>query len=206
MKKLRLNMNGKQIKAVLIDIDQLEKWKKEIYSEVFEAVKSDLQKGVLTDEQLSERKISQILKRDRAIQNTQFILKKYRKIKQECEKEILDRYQRTENYKESWSWFDSLMKNKDPDEFINELRNSSDKTADIIYSMDSIFDEYWRYCQKGDEAHQRRYDVVFSLYIAKEPLTMQSLAEAYKVSRVTIYNDKNKAVEELAERIFTAKI
>ena len=32
------------------------------------------------------------------------------------------------------------------------------------------------------------------------------LAEAYKVSRVTIYNDKNKAVEELAERIFTTKI
>ena len=46
----------------------------------------------------------------------------------------------------------------------------------------------------------------FSLYIADEPLTMQSLAEAYKVSRVTIYNDKNKAVEELAERIFTTKI
>lgn len=165
-----------------------------------------MKKGLVADEQLSEKKISDILKRDRAIQNTQFILKGYRKIKQGCEKAILDRYQRAENYKESWKWFDSLMRNKDPDEFINELKSSSDRTADIIHTIDLIFDEYWQYCQRGDATNQRRYDVVFSLYIADELLTMQSLAEAYKVSRVTIYNDKNKAVEELAERIFTTKI
>lgn len=206
MKKLRLKINGEQVKAVLIETDQLQQWKNEISAEVLEAVKSDLKKGLVADERLSEKKISDILKRERAIQNTQFILKAYRKIKQGCEKAILDRYQRVENYKESWKWFDSLMRNKDPDEFINELRNSSDRTADIIQTIDLIFDEYWQYCQRGDATNQRRYDVVFSLYIADEPLTMQSLAEAYKVSRVTIYNDKNKAVEELAERIFTTKI
>lgn len=206
VKKLRLKINGEQVKAVLIETDQLQQWKNEISAEVLEAVKSDLKKGLVADEQLSEKKISDILKRDRAIQNTQFILKGYRKIKQGCEKAILDRYQRAENYKESWKWFDSLMRNKDPDEFINELKSSSDRTADIIHTIDLIFDEYWQYCQRGDATNQRRYDVVFSLYIADEPLTMQSLAEAYKVSRVTIYNDKNKAVEELAERIFTTKI
>lgn len=138
MKKLRLKINGEQVKAVLIETDQLQQWKNEISAEVLEAVKSDLKKGLVADEQLSEKKISDILKRERAIQNTQFILKGYRKIKQGCEKAILDRYQRAENYKESWKWFDSLMRNKDPDEFINELKSSSDRTADIIHTIDLI--------------------------------------------------------------------
>ena len=89
MKKLRLKINGEQVKAVLIETDQLQRWKNEISAEVLEAVKSDLKKGLVADEQLSEKKISDILKRERAIQNTQFILKAYRKIKQGCEKAIL---------------------------------------------------------------------------------------------------------------------
>lgn len=46
MKKLRLKINGEQVKAVLIETDQLQQWKNEISAEVLEAVKSDLKKGL----------------------------------------------------------------------------------------------------------------------------------------------------------------
>ena len=42
MKKLRLKRNGEQVKAVLIETEQLQQWKNEISAEVLEAVKSDL--------------------------------------------------------------------------------------------------------------------------------------------------------------------
>ena len=52
------------------------------------------------------------------------------------------------------------------------------------------------------EMGKRMYDVIRSMYFLKKPKSVKELAEKWDVSKVTINNDKNRAIEILSTNTF----
>ena len=57
-------------------------------------------------------------------------------------------------------------------------------------------------CSLKGEMGKRMYDVIRSMYFLKKPKSVKELAEKWGVTKMTISNDKNRAIEILSTNTF----
>jgi response regulator of citrate/malate metabolism len=67
-----------------------------------------------------------------------------------------------------------------------------------------MFGLYEAYCDKAQNAEleRRRYNVVWDLYMAEQPMTTKEVANKMNISKETVYLDQNIALERLTALIF----
>jgi hypothetical protein len=67
-----------------------------------------------------------------------------------------------------------------------------------------MFGLYHTYCEKSsnNELELRRYNVVWDMYMASQPLRAKDIATKYKMSKESVYSDLKVALERLTALIF----
>lgn len=137
---------------------------------------------------------------DRRLHNTQLLLRNYRQLKTSCEQAVFERCEEIANHEDL---LESLMSMKADDSVVVEsIRRSAERTFIILSHMDKMLELYKDFCSKGTEQDKRRYKVVKALYISKIEKKVPELAKLYRVSKVTIYQDKKVAEEQISALLF----
>ena len=130
------------------------------------------------------------------------LFKKYRVIRQTCDEQILERYRRGEDYYESFDWFARLMEGKDPDRFIEDLQQTSDRTEQIIAHIEKSVERYGADARKEDLKSWREYDVLYSKYFSTSFSTMKEISKKFGVKKSVVYKDLRHAETRLITLLF----
>ena len=94
------------------------------------------------------------------------------------------------------------MTMKDDKVIVESIKSSSKRTTIMVRHIDKMIDVYRIYCGKMSEKDKRRYKVIKSLYISKQPMTIAEISKKFGVSKVTIYDDIKIAKERLSSLFF----
>jgi hypothetical protein len=134
-------------------------------------------------------------KHDRRLRNVKLLLRNYRAFVIHCSDiklEINELNQKLD--------LDEL----DSDEFaIRSILKSKERTLAMLKYINKSLEIYRIICEKSGELEKtRRYKVVYDLYISKEKVTIDDLAERHSVNKRTIYKDIDKACETLTVLMF----
>lgn len=204
MRNLRFRLDGKETHAVLITQDDYQCMKDEIKQEIMSELRKSAGKSARAEPNTSsvQKEIHILLQQEKFLKLTNVLLKNYRELKKICLASVDEKQERIQDYNQSFEWFEKLMVNKDPDEFIQELKFSADKTISIIQRIDAVFVKYEKICEAGNKADKRKFDVMKRLFFSDNKESMRAIANSYKMSAVTIHNDKNKAINEFAILLF----
>ncbi|WP_018934587.1 hypothetical protein [Gracilibacillus lacisalsi] len=135
-------------------------------------------------------------KHDRRLRNTKLLLKNYRTFVLHCSevkmdideieqpKDILDELERDENAIES-------------------IKKSKERTLIMVNFINSMLSVYKALCERSIKPEeQRRYDVVYKMYIATEESKAEDIATCHNIETRTVYRDVNKACNTLSGLIF----
>ena len=90
------------------------------------------------------------------------------------------------------------------DEFaVRSIKKSKERTLAIVKYINKMIEVYKFMCeQSGDIEDQRRYQVVYEMYISEKKLTAKEIAIGHSVHARTIYKDVDRACETLAVLVF----
>ena len=78
------------------------------------------------------------------------------------------------------------------------------RSKELMKFVNESLTKYKSICEGSNDEGQRRYDVIFSLYIASHRTTYRALAQKYSLDENTIRRDERKAREELSILMFGA--
>ena len=137
--------------------------------------------------------------KDGRLHNTKLLLKNYRMLKENCEKSVFEKEHQKENTSEV---IESIMSMKGDKVIVDSIKRSADRTKIIIEHIDKMMEVYRVYCSKASDREKRQYKIIKAMYISKNRSNVMELAQKYKVSKVTIYEDIKIAVERLSALIF----
>lgn len=135
---------------------------------------------------------------DRRLHNARLLLKNYRMLKESCKNAIYNRDQCVSIE----SALNDIMNMNDDRAIVESIRRTSERTAVILAHIDKMLDVYRTYSQKNGDREKRQYNVIFDYYIARKAITIKDLAQKYKVSRVTIYDDLKAGEGKLSALLF----
>ena len=139
---------------------------------------------------------------DKRKASTKLLLRNYRSLVEHCESAVYD----TESIDQSgdYTLADILeCLHSDANIEIESIRKSAVRTRIIIDHIDIMLDAYKLYCDRSArKEEERRYRVIYWLYLSDEPRTHVELAESEHVDKRTIYKDIDAAVERLTAMIF----
>ncbi|MGX7132362.1 hypothetical protein ACWOB3_07775 [Enterococcus songbeiensis] len=149
--------------------------------------------GVVLKEQSRSDKQKKKDKKDWKLRNTNLLLKNYRMLKRHCDG-IVPALHEFEN---------SIF---DPEELnLEKLMKYKARTKEMLDYFDIMLSSYSQYCHDHGSAADRRYDVIFSIYITSDKNGHKSksqMAGLYNVDARTIDRDIKKAADELAIFLF----
>lgn len=149
----------------------------------------------LLDFQEKEKQRQQKAKRDWRLRNTKLLLKHYRSF-----------VKHSDGVKEKLVSSDSAGALEDL--YTNELaiesiKRSKQRTMAMVQYIQRMMTVYKAMCETSGQVEDlRRYQIIDSLYISEEKLTVKQIAECHKIEPRTVYRDINEAVESLSVLIF----
>ena len=149
-----------------------------------------------------EQKVREIKEHmDERIGNVRLLLQNYRKFKVYAQNAIC-------NIKDAKKVLTRMMSDVnclDDDLKIESIIRSKERTLVMCAHIDKMMSMYktWS-CSCGDECAERRCNIIFDKYILDSTVkpSAEILAEKYFIDRATVFNDLNKAYEEIAPIIF----
>jgi hypothetical protein len=148
-----------------------------------------------------ERKKEHGQRAGRRLRNTKLLLRNYRMLKEHAENSVFGRTQMEESAADI---LESMMSLYDSEVIIDSIKRSATRTAIIVSHIETMFGLYEAYCDKAQNAEleRRRYNVVWDLYMAEQPMTTKEVANKMNISKETVYLDQNIALERLTALIF----
>lgn len=148
-----------------------------------------------------ERRKEQGKRADKRLRNTKLLLRNYHVLKEHAENSVFGRTQMEES---AMDILESMMSMYDNEVIIESIKRSATRTAVIVTHIETMFGLYEIYCEKSAnrELEQRRYKVVWDMYMAEKPLTAKEVAEKQHISKDSVYSDLRVAVERLSALIF----
>ena len=139
--------------------------------------------------------------KDEKHKRTRKLLKNYRLIRSACELQQGERVAEAEAYYESLLWFNRLMLGKDPDRIIQEVQNTSDRTASLLAVIDHAIDGY-RAAAAGSLKLWRKFDALYSVYLSESPGSVPDLCGKWQCGKTTLYRDLQQAEGSMALFLF----
>jgi len=134
------------------------------------------------------------------LHNTNLLMKNYRVLKTHAENSVFDASKMDES---ATDILINMMSLKDDSMIIDSIQRSAERTAIMMAHVDAMLELYRVYCEKSsNNLDSRRYDVLYWLYIAEEPMTVEELASCYHISKESVYSDKNTAIRTLSMLLF----
>ena len=148
----------------------------------------------------NELKTAQKKRADKRLHNTKLLLRNYRALKLNSENSIFSRMQMEESAADI---LESMMGIYNDQIIVESIKNSATRTAIILTHVETMIGAYQVLCEKSDnEIDNRRYDIIYQLYISDDKLTRKELAEKWSIDKSTTYNDEKIAIERLSALIF----
>lgn len=132
--------------------------------------------------------------RDRRLRNTRLLLKNYRRFAVHAA-----------NLKLELDELDILEQVDflDSDFAIESIKRSKERTLAIVKFVDQMIKVYRILCESsGRPEDLRRYDTVYKMYISKEKMTADEIAECHSVDRSTVFRDIKAATNALTALFF----
>lgn len=78
------------------------------------------------------------------------------------------------------------------------------RSKELMTFVNTILSRYKQICEDAHDEGNRRYDVIYRLYIAPQQLTYAALSKKYSVDDNTIRRDERKAIKQLSVMMFGA--
>ena len=132
------------------------------------------------------------------------LIRKYRFIRTTCDEQIMERIREAEDYYESFEWYERLMQEKDPDKFIDDMMDTSDRTERMMCTLEHAVEQYGEMARKEDLNSFRQYDALYTRYFSSHFSNVKEIAKKYGVRKSTIYDDLQEAETRLFIILFGA--
>ena len=134
-------------------------------------------------------------KHDRRLRNMKLLLRNYRTFVKHCKDVEAD-------IKGLKSKLD--LDDLDTDEFkIQSIMRSKERTLAMVDYINQALKVYKVMCEESEDIEdQRRYQVIYGMYISKEKQTAKKLASGHSVHERTIYKDIDNACKTLSVLMF----
>lgn len=183
---------GDKVTLVTLSHEQL----KDIYEQ---AAAIGAKEGVKVFEQ--ERKKEYSKRSDKRLRNTKLLLRNYHMLREHAENSVFGRTQMEES---ALDILESMMSIYNDTLIIESIKNSATRTAIIVSHIDTMFDLYYSYCDRSTnrDIDMRRYEVIWDMYMAEEPLPVKEIAKKHHMSKENVYSDIKVAIERLTALIF----
>ena len=148
-----------------------------------------------------ERKKEYSQKADKRLRNTKLLLRNYHMLKEHAERSVFGRVQMKES---ALDILESMMSLYDNKVIIESIKRSATRTAIIVSHIETMLGLYKIYCEKSvnPKIDQRRYEVIWDMYLANQLLTAEEIANKQHISKESVYSDIKIAIERLAALIF----
>ena len=100
--------------------------------------------------------------------------------------------------------FEALMNPlKDPDEFVESIKRSAIRTKMMVEHVNAMLRVYKHIVENwGTPEDLRKFDTLYYLYVADEPMSIEEIAGLHSVDRSTVFRDLNSACERAAALMF----
>ena len=172
---------------------------KEELQELFEkAAAAGAKAGIEKYEE--ELKSYQSKSKDRRYHNTKLLLRNYRMLQVNAENSVFGRTQMKESASDI---LESMMNLYNDEVIVESIKTSATRTAIIISHVQTMLEMYKICCERSNnDLDERRYDIIYSLYVADEKITRKELMNKWQISSDTTYLDEKVAVERLSALIF----
>lgn len=136
----------------------------------------------------------------RRLHNTKLLLRNYHMLKDNSENSIYGRSQMKESAADILC---SMMNMYDDEVIVDAIKRSATRTAIIVSHIDTMLGLYKVYCDRSsNDLDQRRYEVIFDMYMAEQTLSVKEIAKKQNMSRESVYTDLKIAIERLSALIF----
>lgn len=151
-----------------------------------------------------EKKNSLKERRDRRLRNTKLLLRNYRMFQQHIAEAICAESQFYENtIASALDILYGLGEQDDDDLYVESIRRSQTRTKIIMQHIDHMLSLYKTYCgQSGNREDMRRYTVIYAMYIAEPPQSVEEIAAEQHINNRTVYKDIDAACVTLSALIF----
>lgn len=137
---------------------------------------------------------------DKRYHNTKLLLRNYRMLQVNAENSIFGRSQMQESAADI---LESMMNLYNDEVVVESIKNSATRTAIIVSHVKTMIDMYQICCERSqNELDQRRFDIIYGLYVAEEKITRKELMNKWHISTDTTYQDEKIAIERLSALIF----
>ena len=185
-------MIGEQTKLVVLTAEEL----RSIYER---AAIIGAQEAMKRVEQERKKELGQ--RTDRRLHNTKLLLRNYRMLKAHAEQSVFSRSQVDES---AFDILELMMSGRESDYVIDSIKKSAARTAIMVNHVETMLGLYAAYCDKSPnrEIEQRRYDVIWYMYISEENLSAGEIAEKQNISKKTVYANLHIAEERLSALFF----
>lgn len=186
-------MENQEAKPVLVSLT------KEDLQLLFEkAAEAGAKAGIEKYEE--ELKRHQKQRGDKRYHNTKLLLRNYRMLQVNAENSVFGRTQMKESAADI---LESMMNIYNDEIVVESIKNSATRTAIIVSHVKTMIDMYQILCERSqNELDQRRFDIVYGLYVAEEKVKRKELMEKWNISSDTTYQDEKIAIERLSALIF----
>jgi hypothetical protein len=137
---------------------------------------------------------------DRRLHNTKLLLRNYRMFKAHVDNAV---YEIEEEYETPEQIMADLMKPGEGSMFVESIKRSVTRTAIMLEHIEAMTGLYQAYCHMtGKEEDERRWRIIYYLYLSEEPKSVEEIAADEYVTERTVYRDVDTACERIAALIF----
>lgn len=128
--------------------------------------------------------------KDWRLRNTDLLLKNYRLLSKHCQ-----------DISQDLEIYESIV--FDPEQLdLHALMKYKAKTKKMLNYFDSMLRVYREYCEKNGITAQRRFKIMYAMYIDQSNKSVDDLADYWNLDRSTVFRDIRKASEELSIFLF----
>lgn len=186
-------MDNQEATPILVTLS-----KEDLQSLFEKAAEAGAKAGI--DKYEEEIKKHQKQRSDKRYHNTKLLLRNYRMLQVNAENSVFGRTQMKESAADI---LESMMSLYNDEVVVESIKNSATRTAIIVSHVKTMIDMYQICCERSqNELDQRRFDIIYSLYVAEEKFTRKELMDKWNVSSDTTYQDEKIAIERLSALIF----
>lgn len=139
-------------------------------------------------------------RRKQVLNNTKILLKNYRRFKEMTMNGV---YGREASVNDTLAEILDIMHGIDrsDDCEVTSIKNKVARTSLILEHIDSMLEVYRKNCSRSIEG-ERRYRVVYAMFLSDEPMNTERIAEEEHVAERTVFRDIRIAYEELSVLFF----
>lgn len=128
--------------------------------------------------------------RDRRLRNTKLLVENYRMLSKHCKGIDAD-----------LRIYEELV--FDPEQLeLHTLMKYKAKTKKMLIYLDSQLTAYREFCKATGPMAERRYKIMYAMFIEEQGRVKDDIATYYNVDRSTMFRDAKKAIEELSIFLF----